>query len=93
VLDTEDTAGHTVFVDEVDTVTQDNMDEPEVHDEREVVQQEGWMDLVYSFLASGVMTVSTHLGSSSECLITPVACSVFLSRRFLGASVWEIPRS
>lgn len=59
-VDTEDAVNHTVFVDEVDTVAPDNTDEPEVHDEREVVQQEGWMDLVYSFLASSVMTLAAY---------------------------------
>ncbi|KIK97777.1 hypothetical protein PAXRUDRAFT_135640 [Paxillus rubicundulus Ve08.2h10] len=77
-LETEEMANHTALIDEVDTVTL-NMDEPEVHDERDVVQQEGWMDLVYSFLASGVMTLAAYF--------FPIIFSVPLFGKYL-ASEW-----
>ncbi|KAG9315204.1 OPT oligopeptide transporter protein-domain-containing protein [Chiua virens] len=51
-LDTEDIANH--------TVEQNAADETEEAEEREIVQQEGWMDLIYSFLASGVMTLLAY---------------------------------
>lgn len=66
-LDTEDIASSTTLIDDVDTVVQDTIDETESVDEREFVQQEGWMDLLYSFWASGIMTVSSP-GVSVWCL-------------------------
>jgi len=42
---------------EILETTSENTEEPEVHDEREIIQQEGWLDLVVSFIASGAMTV------------------------------------
>lgn len=64
-LDSEDIVNHTTLVDEVDTAAQDIADELDCVHERELVQQEAWIDLIYSFLASGVMTVSSD---SSACV-------------------------
>ncbi|KAL4062748.1 OPT oligopeptide transporter protein-domain-containing protein, partial [Scleroderma yunnanense] len=58
-LDTEDTPDPTVDIasTEIEGVAQE---EPEVDDERQIVQQEGWLDLVYSFAVSGVMTLCAY---------------------------------
>lgn len=73
-LDTEDIANHTAIIDDDDTVVPDTVDGTEGVDERELVKQEGWMDLIYSFWASGAMTVNSlsvsfgvsHFFSSSQ---------------------------
>ena len=68
------------------------MDATEAAEERELVQREGWADLVYSFLASGVMTVSSPsvLFGISQLFS---AGSIFFPDRFLCATLWKIPRS
>lgn len=71
---------------------QDSVDESEGVDEREVVQKEGWMDLIYSFLASGIMTVSLSSVSLVSLIFLP-ARSILLSDRFLCATLWKVPRS
>lgn len=71
----------------------DAPDETEGIDERELVQKKGWVDLVYSFLASGVMTVSSP--SDSFGILHPffLARSVFLPDHLLCPTVWKIPCS
>ncbi|KIJ66877.1 hypothetical protein HYDPIDRAFT_85633, partial [Hydnomerulius pinastri MD-312] len=83
-LDAEDATDP--FADEVETVDHHNADEPEEHDEREVVQQEGWMDLIYSFLASGAMTLAAYF--------FPVIFSVPLFGRYLAREwLWSFTPS
>ncbi|KAI6042518.1 OPT oligopeptide transporter protein-domain-containing protein [Pisolithus marmoratus] len=45
---------------ETDRHTQEIATRIETRDEREVIQQEGWQDLAYSLLASGVMTLAAY---------------------------------
>lgn len=61
-VDTEDTPHLSADIPraEIEGATSENTEEPEVHDEREIVQQEGWLDLVVSFIASGVMTLCAY---------------------------------
>ncbi|KAI6125070.1 OPT oligopeptide transporter protein-domain-containing protein [Pisolithus croceorrhizus] len=60
-LDTEDPLGSTSDQGvEIDRDTQETTTGIETRDEREVIQQEGWLDLAYSFLASGVMTFAAY---------------------------------
>lgn len=54
-----DTDGTTALVDEPEGFPESAGDDVDIDDEREVVQREGWIDLLYSFLASGAMTVRT----------------------------------
>jgi len=53
-IDTEGSAAH---VDEPEGLQEVEGDDNDIADEREVVQREGWNDLICSFLASGAMTV------------------------------------
>jgi uncharacterized oligopeptide transporter (OPT) family protein len=81
-LDTEDIATHSPLIDNVDTVAQDT----EGVDEREVVQKEGWMDLIYSFLASGVMTLAAYF--------FPIVFSVPLFGKYLAREwLWSFTPS
>jgi hypothetical protein len=56
-IDTEDLRDPTVLTDEPEGHQEDTGDDIDIDDEREVVQREGWNDLLCSFLASGAMTV------------------------------------
>ncbi|KAI9570583.1 OPT oligopeptide transporter protein-domain-containing protein [Boletus coccyginus] len=85
-LDTEDIASRTDLIDNVDTVAQDIVNETEGDDEREVVQKEGWMDLIYSFLASGVMTLAAYF--------FPIVFSVPLFGKYLAREwLWSFTPS
>ncbi|KAG6373370.1 OPT oligopeptide transporter protein-domain-containing protein [Boletus reticuloceps] len=85
-LDTEDVASHTTLVDEAGTVAQDTIDETEGIDERELVQKEGWVDLIYSFLASGVMTLAAYF--------FPIVFSVPLFGKYLAREwLWSFTPS
>ncbi|EGN98787.1 hypothetical protein SERLA73DRAFT_160452 [Serpula lacrymans var. lacrymans S7.3] len=55
-VDTEDISEGTLLNDSLNP--EESIDR--VEDEREVVTQEGWSDLVYSFLASGAMTLAAY---------------------------------
>jgi hypothetical protein len=79
-------------------------DEPEIHqeaaedarDERDVVQREGWEDLLLSFLASGAMTVCsvpiTFVGYFQLMFIFE-ACCVFFPDCLCDSAIREVPSS
>ncbi|KAF8558162.1 OPT superfamily oligopeptide transporter [Imleria badia] len=85
-LDTEDIASHTNLIDGVSIVTQDGVDAMEGADERELVQKEGWADLIYSFLASGLMTLAAYF--------FPIVFSVPLFGKYLAREwLWSFTPS
>lgn len=94
-MDTEDTPHLSADIPraEIEGATSENTEEPEVHDEREIVQQEGWLDLVVSFIASGVMTVGVPGSLSQMRTHHIIALCLLLPDRFCCTLVWEIPRA
>ncbi|KAJ8588465.1 OPT superfamily oligopeptide transporter [Rhizopogon salebrosus TDB-379] len=59
-IDTEDLRDPTVLTDEPEGHQEGTGDDIDIDDEREVVQREGWNDLLCSFLASGAMTLAAY---------------------------------
>ncbi|OAX35662.1 OPT superfamily oligopeptide transporter [Rhizopogon vinicolor AM-OR11-026] len=57
-IDTEDLRDPTTVTDEREG--EGAGDDIEIDDEREVIQREGWNDLLYSFIASGAMTLAAY---------------------------------
>ncbi|KAH7884304.1 OPT oligopeptide transporter protein-domain-containing protein [Phlebopus sp. FC_14] len=84
-LDTEDTVDVTTVVEEEVDIAAD-VAEAEAEEEREVVQQEGWLDLAYSFLASGAMTLAAYF--------FPIVFSIPLFGRYLAREwLWSFTPS
>lgn len=62
--------------------------------ESENPKPEGWSALIWSFAASGVMTVWFFVDAIITTLrVFCLAASILLSSRFLHSLVWELPRS
>ncbi|KAG0695599.1 OPT oligopeptide transporter protein-domain-containing protein [Suillus ampliporus] len=59
-IDSEDLRDPTAVTDEPENNQEAAEDDLDVHDERDVVQREGWEDLLSSFLASGAMTLAAY---------------------------------
>ncbi|KAH7919509.1 OPT superfamily oligopeptide transporter [Leucogyrophana mollusca] len=84
-VDTEDLVDPTAIAEETEH-DDENIDGSETHDERDVVQKQGWWDLVWSFVASGVMTLAAYF--------FPVVFSIPLFGRYLAQSwLWSFTPS
>lgn len=59
--------------------------------EREIVEHEGWQDLIWSFTASGLLTVCPSKQQLYPCVnVFHSASSIFLSHRIRNSVIWQL---
>ena len=76
----------------VENILHDNNEGAGDETEREIVEHEGWKDLIWSFTASALLTVSSSNATVPRSINRLLSVSsIFLSNLIRNSIVWKLP--